>query len=361
MKYTPRRKSLKLSVVSFAIAALLSITPLLGQTSTFLSFDAPGAGTGIGQGTFPVAINAGGVIAGWYFDSSFVSHGFVRHANGGFTEFSPPNLSQVFVYGINNKGQILGNGNLTVSPFSRVGFIRDPNGIYTIISVAGATNFVATSINSTGEVTGYYFDANNRWNGFFRDATGNLTVFQDPNATTASGNGTYAWIINDKGMTGGFYNYNNLTGINRAFVRDRLGNFRNFDAVSGGSTLIQPMGMNLNGEIAGYYGDAETLITHCFLRDASGTVTDFDIPGAFTSLATGINNDGVIVGYWMEGNQITVDSFVRDNSGNITTFAAPDNNLGTFSVGINRTGQIVGNWQDSVSLVNHGFIETNGQ
>src|SRR6266576_2730989 len=48
-------------------------------------FDAPGAGTGPGQGTFPFSpeiINPNGAITGWYVDSAFVSHGFLRDSNG---------------------------------------------------------------------------------------------------------------------------------------------------------------------------------------------------------------------------------------------------------------------------------------
>lgn len=40
---------------------------LVAQTSTFVSFDAPGAA---GQGTFAVGINRSGVVAGFYTDSS---------------------------------------------------------------------------------------------------------------------------------------------------------------------------------------------------------------------------------------------------------------------------------------------------
>src|SRR4029450_6709468 len=48
-------------------------------------FDAPGAGTAAGQGTFPFSpliLNANGTITGWYVDSAFVSHGFLRDSNG---------------------------------------------------------------------------------------------------------------------------------------------------------------------------------------------------------------------------------------------------------------------------------------
>jgi len=336
---------------------VLGATGLLAQ-ATFVSLDAPGAGTGIGQGTFPVGINSKGVIAGWYFDSSFVTHPFLRQANGIFTEFTPSNLSQVALSGINDSGQVVGTGELTTSPYSDVGFIRDPDGKITTFSVSGAQPFSATAINNQGEIAGYYFGSDSHWYAYVRDASGNITSFSDPNETTATGNGTYAWAINDRGEVAGYYNYNNLTGINRGYVRSQLGSFKNFDAVPGGTTLMEPLAINLSGEVTGYYGSAATLVTNCFLRDSQGNITDFEIPDSSASIATGINDAGLIVGYWMVENQLLVDSFLRDAAGNVTTFAAPTDNYGTFATSINHNGQITGNWQDNVDFVNHGFIET---
>ena len=42
------------------------------------TFDAPNAGTGPGQGTFPTTNNPGDTITGFWVDSSGVYHGFVR-------------------------------------------------------------------------------------------------------------------------------------------------------------------------------------------------------------------------------------------------------------------------------------------
>src|SRR4029450_216007 len=57
-------------------------------------FDAPGAGTGLDRGTFPYnstqLINPNGVITGYYVDSAFVLHGFVRDENGAVTTFDAP-------------------------------------------------------------------------------------------------------------------------------------------------------------------------------------------------------------------------------------------------------------------------------
>jgi hypothetical protein len=45
-----------------------------GGTAT-VAFDVPGAA---GIGTLPAAINASGLIAGYYMDSSECAHGFLR-------------------------------------------------------------------------------------------------------------------------------------------------------------------------------------------------------------------------------------------------------------------------------------------
>ena len=49
---------------------------------TITEFDAPGAGTGAGQGTIGGLINDSGVIAGGYIDANGVSHGFLLIPTG---------------------------------------------------------------------------------------------------------------------------------------------------------------------------------------------------------------------------------------------------------------------------------------
>jgi hypothetical protein len=41
------------------------------------TFEAPGAGKGMMQGTVSFSINPAGAVAGTYIDSSYVYHGFV--------------------------------------------------------------------------------------------------------------------------------------------------------------------------------------------------------------------------------------------------------------------------------------------
>src|SRR5437667_337320 len=60
------------------------------RNTTFITFDAPGAGTGAFQGTFALDINQAGAIAGETTDASNVSHGFVRAPDGAITTFDAP-------------------------------------------------------------------------------------------------------------------------------------------------------------------------------------------------------------------------------------------------------------------------------
>jgi len=55
-----------------------------------VTFDAPGAGTGAGQGTVPQGINPEGTVAGQFSDSKGVGYGFVRAHDGTIVTFAPP-------------------------------------------------------------------------------------------------------------------------------------------------------------------------------------------------------------------------------------------------------------------------------
>jgi len=57
---------------------------------TFTTFDVTGAGTSALQGTGGLSINSAGIIAGSYIVAGNVTHGFVRAANGAITPFNAP-------------------------------------------------------------------------------------------------------------------------------------------------------------------------------------------------------------------------------------------------------------------------------
>src|SRR6266487_2166789 len=75
------------SAATILIALAISI-PLSAQTVT--TFDAPGAGTGAFQGTYPFNVDPSGTIIGRTLDAGNVRHGFIRSTQGSYTIFDAP-------------------------------------------------------------------------------------------------------------------------------------------------------------------------------------------------------------------------------------------------------------------------------
>ena len=75
----------------------------------FTMFDAPGAGTAAGQGTFAFVVNSSAMVAGAYADSSNNTHGFLRAADGTFTTIDVDGpSSQTEAVWLNNHGAAAG-------------------------------------------------------------------------------------------------------------------------------------------------------------------------------------------------------------------------------------------------------------
>src|SRR2546422_37705 len=66
---------------------------LRAPDGTITTFDVPGAGTGVSQGTCAQSINDSGAITGWYVDPKGTNgaiHGFLRAPDGTITTFDVP-------------------------------------------------------------------------------------------------------------------------------------------------------------------------------------------------------------------------------------------------------------------------------
>src|SRR5215472_12900122 len=105
------------------------------KDGTFTIFDAPGAGTAANQGTRAYSTNSSGSITGYFTDSSNVAHGYVRSKHGVITVFDAPGAGTGAAQGtfpfnspnlINPDGAI--TGYYVDSAFARHGFLRDRNG-----------------------------------------------------------------------------------------------------------------------------------------------------------------------------------------------------------------------------------------
>jgi uncharacterized protein (TIGR03437 family) len=122
-----------------------------GQTYT--AFDVPGVGAP-GQFTSPTSINDQGAIVGQQFNGAGVSYGFLRSADGfSFTKVNVPGSTFTATFSINNSGQIVGWYHAGGSGSLNHGFIRGADGTYTEFEVPG---FIAGSnptwINNKGQI-----------------------------------------------------------------------------------------------------------------------------------------------------------------------------------------------------------------
>ena len=85
-----------ISMTAICLFAALAITVQLSAQDnpdhqpTIIKFEAPGAGTAPGQGTFANSINPAGAITGLYVDPANVYHGFLRAPDGTFTTLNAP-------------------------------------------------------------------------------------------------------------------------------------------------------------------------------------------------------------------------------------------------------------------------------
>jgi hypothetical protein len=124
------------------------------------------------------------------------------------------------------------------------------------------------------------------------------------------------------------------------------------------STVTIPTGINASGEIAGFYAGSSGQ-RHGFVRDPSGRITTFNVPGSSGTLTFGINKSGAIAGYYVDPSG-ALPGYVRDPEGNFATFNPPGS-IQTWPLSINAGGAVTGYYYESIS-VSHGFLrQANGE
>lgn len=326
-----------------------SKAPLACAQSTFLSFDAPGAGTGKGQGTVPTAINANGAIVGYYLDSSNDQHAFLRAADGTFTNIDVPGALATDPIAISSGGLVVGGYSYFTSgqTLEIAGFLRYANGEYLTLSAPGTGYAIPLAINDLGQIAGEAA-SDTAIEGFFWTEKSRFTLFKVP----FSGPATAASAINASGQIAGDYLDQHIAGRYHAFIRHGAGQFTTLDF---GMTVLvaSVLGLNDSGQAVGWFEDASHR-GNAFVTDSNGVVTVLPAMGRIGDYAVGINNNGVVVGYSTNHFAPQEASFIRDASGNITTITLPFSNVENFTVGINSGGQVAGGYLHSG--VTHGWL-----
>ncbi len=375
-----KARALYLSLCALA----MTVSASAGQPR-FITFDAPGAGTGPYQGTgcfyydcFSL-INNLGEVTGYYLDANNVYHGFVRRPEGQFTTFeapgadtTPQSYNGTLPSAINDAGDV--TGYYTDAGGNYHGFVRSHEGLFSTFDVPGGSLLTwPIAINAEGAVVGTYLNQDDVFLSFLRHPDGSFETWSDPGQceTSPSTNcyGAGAIGINVFGMISGGYEDNSANFITHGIVRNPQGKVTSYSVPGAAQGTWCPAcaaPINLLGSIASFYIDANSVV-HGYLRSAWGTFTTFDVPGAgpqgidcYSDCAIGLNDWGEITGSYPDANNV-YHGFLRRPDGRITSFDAPgadttpgDDN-GTYPYSINDVGVIMGSYQDSNNVF-HGFV-----
>jgi hypothetical protein len=374
------RLRIALCLVSCTLGLGLSVNA--GGTKTIITtFDAPGAGTAAGQGTFANGMNDLGAITGFIRDTNSARHGYLRAPDGTFTIFDDPNAGicsascgtigpgqGTRAYAINPSGEIAGFYSDNTGRCH--GYVRAANGTFTQIDAPDAgtgpfpqgtfpSEFTPMGINPAGAIIGFYVDASSVQHGFVRASGGKITEFDPPGSIFTNPN-----AIDATGDITGFYFDANFVG--HAFLRDTNGTFTQIDAPgadnSGDGNGTFGVGLTPNEDVEGVFVDPNGVL-HGFTRSKNGTYSTFDVPAAGTGPGQGTlpesnNTLGAIAGNYLDGSGVD-HGFLRDTQGTFSTFDVPGAGTGagqgTIPLDNNDSGAITGEDIDG-SNVTHGFL-----
>ena len=236
--------------------------------------------------------------------------------------------------GINQRGDIVGRCENNSGPLAWV--LPRGSTAPTLIDFSGAPftphGSTTRAINDRGDIVGRYFDSAGKSHGYLLSHSVFTTV-DSPFPGTAD---TDARGVNDPGVIVGIYHV---------------------------LTIFPPP----VGQVA---------VPHGFVRDARGTFTAIDFPGANATTVQGINNSGDVVGTYVVLNPTTFAVAVHGyvlSQGVFTTIDVPfDGATATLVSGINQQGQIAGSYTtDPATLVDllgeggpgvapypHGFLRS---
>jgi hypothetical protein len=336
---------------------------------TYTTFDPQGSATGTGPlgGTWPVAINNSGFVAGYFYDSNSSTHGFLRGPDGTITTIDPPNsLGGTQVTAINNSGTLIGI--YTGQDHRQHGFVRTSDGTFSDVLLPSygtnpPSNPLPASIDDNGDIAGSFLGSDGVSHGFL-DPTGGSPVVIDAPASYGQppflASTSLNCITNSGSGVGGFSDSNRVF---HGFLYTAAGIFRVIDAPG-----VQTQPGLPSGTIAEKFGGASAVIGYTFegnsytsfMRALDGTYTVFNPPaisGGLGSMARFINASGVLAGNAWDSS-MHGHGYLRNTDGTFTTIDVPSgtfNVVGTSIGGLNDAGGVTGSFADAQGNT-HGFI-----
>ena len=201
-------------------------------------------------------------------------------------------------------------------------------------------------INERGDIVGVFVDSLGVTRGFVRFSDGSFSApIVDPNDTVGF---TQGRGINNPGTVCG--DYGTSDGNTHGFFLSG-GTFTEYDVPGALSTVV--LGINNPGDFTGGFSN-DNVIFQAFVN-VGGTLTSFSVPGASTTLAYEINNNKKLtVGYYVDSSGILHGQY-RDRNGALHFPIDPTGSVGTILFGDNNKNWVVGRYADA-SGVTHGLF-----
>ena len=219
-------------------------------------------------------VNKAGMVVGFYFDASYKAYGFVRSADGSYTDLKDPDApTATFPRSINDKGVVVGQS--TIDGWAQGWYYNIAKDKFQPVRVPAARATFAESINNHGVIAGYTY--------FYPDPTkptyftvsgftlknGTYTLYSAPGAIY-----TYIRSINDKGDFAGMYTEAG-TYANHSFVQKADGSFTIVDAKNSINHAATIYGLSKKGDSVGTCSDASFNNWGCYYTAATGAVSEF--------------------------------------------------------------------------------------
>jgi len=201
--------------------------------------------------------------------------------------------------------------------------------------IPGGGSSSAAGINQSGEVAGSGSTGGAFTHAFFTNGGGSLSDL----GTLPGGLSSHGAAINDGGTVvgTGTTSADGVVFASHAFVAAGGGGLRDLGVLPG-ATASYGTGVNDGGRVVGDLSFAGG-VTHAFLTDGAGKLTDLGTGGGTGSVANGVNNGGTVVGTLSAPGGFSVA--FRGTAGGLAPILTPGGGSST-GLAINDGGQVVG-------------------
>lgn len=257
------------------------------------------------KGDMLLGINNHQDVVGLYLDRSSNPFSYVRK-NGSYQTIQFPNGNETYPMDINDNGKVVGYFRDPAG--SEHGFIYTVSGGYTQYDHTGiaVTDTELYGINNSDGVVGDYYTGGGDPYGLFDDGIVTQAPLRYP-GTEITGTVTKVRGINNQSDLSG--TYEDSTGVEHGFLKTGAGFY---DLFVPGAKQMSAMRLNDKQQVVGLYKDQNSQ-SHCFLFDGQSTYYTFDFPGGVVgTIPIGINNNGDIAGYYYPAFIVSPKAFIMN-------------------------------------------------